>query len=317
MLSCDDEIIADLLNNGTFGRFASIVNYNEKYSKINVIYYNKKQNGHANKKETESDSNFYISLGKKQNMKKEDETAAEENPPEQQKISSGIDHLDKLLDGGYEKDVLTAIYGPAGSGKTTHCLLAAIRMAGTGKKIVYMDTEGGVAVERIRQITTYHQKALPNILFLRPATFQEQKKMLERLKDFSNEKIGLIIVDTISMRYRLEMGKAAGKSGTDDVSSINKMMAQQFSFLSEIAGKKSIPVLITNQVYADFKGRGGGNGVHPVGGDIVKYGSRCLLELKKHHGNMREIILRKHRSLPEGKNAFFRIVEKGVEKVKG
>ena len=37
---------------------------------------------------------------------------------EKTKISSGIDFLDKLLEGGYDRDIVTTIYGPSGSGKT-------------------------------------------------------------------------------------------------------------------------------------------------------------------------------------------------------
>ena len=71
-------------------------------------------------------------------------------------------------------------------------------------------------------------------------------------------------------------------------------------------------MLITNQVYTDFDHR---DEVKMVGGDLLKYGSKCLLELKRNDEG-REIILRKHRSLPEGKRAKFRIVQKGMEEMK-
>ena len=47
---------------------------------------------------------------------------------------------------------------------------------------------------------------------------------------------------------------------------------------------------------------------------MLKYGSKCLLELKRSE-DYREIILRKHRSLPEGKRMKFKIVERGVEEL--
>ena len=49
-----------------------------------------------------------------------------------------------------------------------------------------------------------------------------------------------------------------------------------------------------------------------VGGDILKYGSKCLIELQNLHKNKRRIILRKHRSQPEGKEIIFEIKEKGI-----
>ena len=65
-----------------------------------------------------------------------------------------------------------------------------------------------------------------------------------------NDKTGLVVVDTVSMLYRLEMGQ------TDDVYEVNRELGQQISFLGEIARKKGILVLITNQVYSDFENKG-------------------------------------------------------------
>jgi len=88
-------------------------------------------------------------------------------------------------------------------------------------------------------------------------------------------------------------------------------LGRQIAYLVEIARKKKIPVLITNQVYADFDNK---DKVKMVGGDLLKYGSKCLIELMK-FANCRGAVLRKHRSLPEGRELKFKIVEKGIEKV--
>jgi len=49
-----------------------------------------------------------------------------------------------------------------------------------------------------------------------------------------------------------------------------------------------------------------------VGGDLLKYGSKCLIELQKFQ-SFRGMILRKHRSLAEGKELKFRIAQRGIE----
>ena len=220
------------------------------------------------------------------------------------KISTGSSSFDNFLNGGYEKDIVTTIFGPAGSGKTCLCLLAAIAIGKEGKKVIFIDTEGGFSVLRLKQLTDSYEKVLKNILFLKPTTFQEQRNAFEKLKEVIKQNIGLVVVDSIAMLYRLELGK------TEDVYDINRELGQQLSYLTQIARKKDIPILITNQVYSDFDNR---DRVKMVGGDVLKYGSKCLIELQKLHKNKRKAVLRKHRSLADDNEYCFEIKEKGIE----
>jgi len=224
------------------------------------------------------------------------------------KISAGSNILDELLEGGYEDDIINTIYGPAGSGKTLLCLLAIMKVVeDSKKKVVFIDTEGGFSVERLKQLSDDHKKILEGVIFLMPTTFKEQKDSFEKLKEVINDKIGLVVVDTVSMLYRLEMGKS------DEVYEVNKALGQQLGYLNEIARKKKIPILITNQVYADFENP---NNVKIVGGDLLRYGCKCMIELQNGHQGVRKAILRKHRSISEEKEASFRIVDKGIISVK-
>jgi hypothetical protein len=52
-----------------------------------------------------------------------------------------------------------------------------------------------------------------------------------------------------------------------------------------------------------------------VGGDILKYGSKCLIELQAGHRGIRKAIIRKHRSIAGEKEVFFRIIENGIETI--
>ena len=230
-----------------------------------------------------------------------------EEPELNNRIATGSEILDLMLDSGYEKDVITTVYGPAGSGKTLLCLLCSIGVVRSGKKVVYVDCEGGFSFERLKQIASSinqdYKKILENIIFLKPTSFAEQRKSFEKLKDIVNEKVGLIIVDTIAMLYRLELGK------NENVQDVNRELGKQIAWLTEIARKKMIPVLITDQVYTDFDNR---DKVNIVGGDILKYGSKCLLELQITPNGNRRCILRKHRSIAEEKEIIFKIVEGGM-----
>jgi len=223
------------------------------------------------------------------------------------KIPTGSKILDKMLDGGYEKDIITTMYGPAGSGKTNLCILCAINMARNKKKVIYIDTENNFSIDRFKQICSSinqnYAKLLNYIVFLRPASFDEQKKTFEKLKEVINNKIGLIIFDSIAMLYRLEIGK------NEDIYEVNRALGTQLAYLKVIASKKLIPVLITNQVYADFKDK---DKINIVGGDLLKYGSKCLLELQITPGGNRRCIVKKHRAIQAEKEITFKIVEGGI-----
>ena len=105
------------------------------------------------------------------------------------------------------------------------------------------------------------------------------------------------------MLYRLELGKNEG------VYEVNRELGRQISYLNEIARKKHIPILITNQVYADFEDK---CNIRIVGGDLLKYSSKCLIELQITASGNRRLILRKHRSIEQEKEILFKIVEGGI-----
>ncbi len=218
------------------------------------------------------------------------------------KQSSGSSVLDLLLEGGYETDIVTMLYGPAGTGKTTTCLLASIAAA-REKKVIFIDTEGGFSVERLQQLCLDSDKILENIMLMQPTNFEKQQQIVDTLSGMITPQIGLIVCDTISALYRTERG--------EDNIGLNRLLAKQIGQLLEIARTHNIPVLLSNQVYSDFDNK---DAVKVVGGDIMQYNSKCLIEFKAGaHGN-RVARLRKHRHLPE-KEIAFKIVGTGFEAV--
>ena len=101
------------------------------------------------------------------------------------------------------------------------------------------------------------------------------------------------------------------------IRNVNREMAEQMRVLAEIARKEKIAVLITNQVYKEFlSNEDFKNGKEPetniVGGDLFKYWSKCIIELKM-SGGKRKAILLKHRNLPP-KEISFEIRNEGIFK---
>jgi len=240
----------------------------------------------------------------------------------QGKISAGSYDLNKFLFGGYETDIITTIYGPGASGKTNLCILVTVSQAKKGNKIIYIDSEGGFSVDRVKQLLRGDkqetEKVLKNILLLKPTSFEEQEldfgKMLKYVKKGD---ISLIIVDSVAMLYRLELGDAIKSKQDEKIREVNRKLASQLRKLNEIARKQNIPIIVTNQVYAEFLTseelkEGIKKGVSMVGGDLLTYWSKTLIELQLNRGK-RKIILRKHRSMGE-KELNFEIINSGIRK---
>ena len=231
------------------------------------------------------------------------------------RISTGSLDFNEWLNGGYESGIVTMFVGPPGSGKTNFSLLFACSLARDGK-VIFIDTEGGFSIERVRQIVGDEnlEKILKNIIILSPLDFFEQKNSFVQLKKFVNDDLLGIVVDSIAMLYRLETGGAS----EEEISSINKEMSSQMKDLVSIARKREIPVLITNQVWGNFLSfedirKGIEKKVNIVGGDIFMYWSKCIVELKK--GIVRHASLLKHRSM-DVKDFYFEIKDLGIFKRK-
>ena len=233
------------------------------------------------------------------------------------KISAGSYDLNKWLYGGYEKGIITMIAGPPASGKTNFVLLASCSQAKKGNKVIFIDTEGGFSSERVRQIVgEEYKEILKNILLLNPTSFNEQKKIFIKLLDkIKKENVGLIVVDGMAMLYRLKLGDTVKLKDENKVKEINREVARQMRVLAEISRKQNIPVLITNQVYHGFLSeeewkRGIKPEANIVGGDLFKYWSKTIIELKNENGKKKAILL-KHRNMPK-KEMSFEIRDRGI-----
>ena len=238
---------------------------------------------------------------------------------ETDKISAGSFDLNKWLYGGYEKGIITMLAGPPASGKTNFVILAACSQAKKGNKVIFVDTEGGFSVERVKQIVGEdYKEILKNILLLEPMSFEDQKKVLLNLSNrIKKEHISLIIIDGMAMHYRLELGTVKSKESKDEneIKRVNRELAWQMKILAEISRKEKLPIIITNQVYTDFlseeeRRKGVKPGVNLVGGDLFKYWSKAIIELKNDNGKKKAILL-KHRSMPR-KELNFEIRDSGV-----
>ena len=215
--------------------------------------------------------------------------------------------LDVMLGGGFEKGTITQIFGPPSSGKSNITLALAVNVAKNNKKVIYIDTEGGISIDRIRQIAGEDfSRVANNIIVFEPTSFMEQNDKLRSIDVWlrkNHNDVDLIVLDSAVALYRVDDMKS---------SKLNKELGKQMGLLSKIARQYDIAVIVTNQIYSAIDDEGNSD-IKAVGGTILQYWSKIIIQLERGDEiNKRVATLKRHRSMPEGKQAVFSITSRGI-----
>ena len=215
------------------------------------------------------------------------------------RIPTGCQSFDELLGGGIEKGSVTLLYGEAGAGKSNVCMQIARNVISDGKRVAYLDTEG-LSPDRILQIFGEGDFA-KSLLVYQVHSFEEQSDRVDKIAKLPEGMLGLIIVDSMTMYYRLNH---------DDVKIRNDFM-RQIEVLLNLSRKYDIPVLLTSQVYSNLST----GGIEFLGGHTMHHNSKTIIRLDKKGNGVRSAVIMKHRSLPEGRSANYRITATGIGEV--
>ena len=215
--------------------------------------------------------------------------------------------LDVMLGCGFEKGTITQIFGAPSSGKSNVALSLAVNVAKSDKKVIYIDTEGGISIDRIKQISGEDfSKVANNIIVFEPTNFLEQNDTIKSIDEWlrkNHDDVDLIIDDSAVALYRVDDMKS---------SRLNKELGKQMGILSKIARQYDVAVILTNQIYSSYDDEGN-NDIKAVGGTILQYWSKAIIQLERGDDiNQRIATLKRHRSIPEGKQAIFSITSRGI-----
>ena len=150
--------------------------------------------------------------------------------------------LDDLFGGGIRKGQLIEFYGTWGSGKTQICFTL---MCETNGKIVYIDSEGTLKPERVKQIAEARGKDIKNIderlLYFQPTDWQEQVAIPHQLPDTDIE---LIIVDSLLAHFR----DSKDFLGRENLYGRQGLIRTHLADLRRLARKHKSIIIITNQI---------------------------------------------------------------------
>ncbi|OPY29139.1 MAG: DNA repair and recombination protein RadB [Methanocella sp. PtaU1.Bin125] len=221
------------------------------------------------------------------------------------RLPTGAKPIDDLLGGGFETGTITQVYGEPSSGKTNICLQLAVNTMRTGKKVIFIDTEG-FSLERFAQIAGEDaQELAKNLYWYQVTDFIQQFSAIkdaQKLMEQSEQNIGLIIMDSATALYRVE------REGKDGIGPMRELASQMTALLG-MARKHDAAVVITNQIYTDIENEV----LRASGGKWLEHISKAIVELKRAGPGKRLAILKKHRSRPEGECVEFAITGKGIE----
>jgi DNA repair protein RadB len=222
-------------------------------------------------------------------------------------ISTGSDRLDELLDGSLASGFMHLVYGEAETGKTTLAIQCAANCARVGYKTIYLDSESTFSAKRLTQIAAGNIiEIAPYVILARPVSFREQSAILGKLDSYLTEKVGLIVVDTITSLYSAELGEESKSTFK-----LNRELNKQMAYLAQIVKTRKIATLITSQVRSVFTP----NEIdfEPVARRVMKFWSNVIISLKlTQQDSVVRAVLEKHPRRLQPKSCLLRIVEEGI-----
>jgi DNA repair protein RadB len=218
------------------------------------------------------------------------------------RLPSGCQSLDRLLGGGFESGIITQLYGESGTGKSNIVLQLAVQAVARGLRVIFIDTEG-FSAERFKQIAGPSAEQMASkIMIFEPMSLEQQAISIREAAKIAGRDTGLVILDSATSLYRVLLE-------AEDNRPVRRTLTVQLSELQELARRNGIPVVITNQVYTDIEN----DTLRPLGGTSLEHMCKAIIFLEKTGEGLRRARLMKHRSLPEGEQADFRLTGRGVE----
>jgi len=219
-----------------------------------------------------------------------------------ERLPSGCQGLDRLLGGGFESGIITQLYGEAGTGKSNIVLQLAVQGGARGLRVILIDTEG-FSVERFKQIAgSGAEEAARKIIIFEPMSLEQQHISIRDASKLAGGDLGLVALDSATSLYRVLLE-------SEDNRPVRRTLTVQLSELQEMARRNRIPVVITNQVYTEIET----GELRPLGGTSLEHMCKAIIYLEKAGEGLRRARLMKHRSLPEGECAEFRLTSRGLE----
>jgi len=200
--------------------------------------------------------------------------------------------LNRIMGGGLPKGQITLVYGTSNTGKTTLALQCATSASRENQKVLYVDCENSFSPERLAQIAVQDLQDVSSRIFVfKLQSFREQSLLIEEVERYVSKNVVLIVVDTITSLYRLEL------KNPELVFSSNRSINRQLAYLTQTAKAFDVAVLITSQVHNTIQADAPPL-IEPVATRVLKFWSQNILQFTENpKPSVRSVIVEKHSEL--------------------
>ncbi len=185
-----------------------------------------------------------------------------------------------------------------------------LQQGGLNGKVLFLDSEGTFAPQRVHQIAQAMSldpdKILEGVFIARTYNSDHQILTVDHaFKLCQEENIKLIVVDSVLSHFRSEY------IGRENLSERQQKLNAHLHKLTRIAQALNLVVVLTNQVQANPQAFFG-DPIRPAGGNILAHASTHRIMIKKASNNLRCARIIDSPCLPESET-YFAITEKGIE----
>jgi len=197
-----------------------------------------------------------------------------------------------MMGGGLPKGQVTLVYGASNTGKTTLALQCAASASRENRKVLYVDCENSFSTERLAQIAAQDLHDVSSRIFVfKLQSFREQSLLIEDMDRYVSKNVALIVVDTITSLYRLEL------KNPHLVFSSNRSLNRQLAYLTQTARAHDVAVLITSQVHNTIQ-EDAISLIEPVATRVLKFWSQNILQFTANpKPSVRSVVVEKHSDL--------------------
>ncbi len=233
------------------------------------------------------------------------------------RITTGVNGLDRILQGGLEARAIYEFAGEFGTGKTQICHQLAVTVqltrnrGGIGGSCLYIDTEGTFSPPRIKDIAERFEieNVLENIYTIEAINVDHLIECIrtEAVNLVEKNNVSLIIIDSLISHFRAEY------TGREKLALRQQRLNYLIDWLLRIARVYNVYIVVTNQVMDVPNAWRAGQKI-PTGGNIIAHGMTHRILLTRERGVEKAMIIDSP-YLPYGDFIYFEIYEGGVRDV--